>query len=162
MKVHYSNMRLKKRGEENDSWPPVKTKSYITLALMYQKDLQTSEDTTRTIFLRTKGDISNIPKKVNSQQFTDISQLFSCKSGSIPNCILIDGHPGIGKTTFVKEICIEWAEGKLLTSDKLVLLLLLRDPNVQRITNTQQLIQHFTKSTSKVTQLHSYLEDTHH
>ena len=59
----------------------------------------------------------------------------------------------------MKEICIEWAEGKLLTTYKLVLLLLLRDPNVQKITNVQQLIEHFTKSTSKVTQLQDYLEE---
>ena len=161
MKGQYCNMRLKKLKEEKDPWPPVKTKCYITLALMYQKDLQTRDETTKTIFLRTKGDISDIPEKINSQMLTDITQIFSSQSGSIPNSILIEGHPGIGKTTLVKEICVEWAEGKLLTSDKLVLLLLLRDPNVQRITNVQQLIEHFTHSTSKVTQLHSYLEDNH-
>jgi len=38
---------------------------------------------------------------------------------------------------------------------------LLRDPNMQRIINVQQMIEHFTQSTSKVTQLHSYLEDNH-
>ncbi|XP_065901203.1 protein NLRC5-like [Dysidea avara] len=161
MKGQYYNMKLKKRKEENDPWPPVKTKGYITLALMYQKDLQTRTETTETIFLRTKGDISDIPKKLNSQKLTEITQIFSSQSGSIPNSILIEGHPGIGKTTLVKEICVEWAEGKLLTSDKLVLLFLLRDPNIQRITNVQQLIEHFTQSTSKVTQLHSYLEDNH-
>ena len=73
----------------------------------------------------------------------------------------LKGHAGIGKTTLVKEICTEWAENKLLTSDKLVLLLLLRDPNVQKIINEQKLIEHFTKSTSKVEQLCSYLEDKH-
>ena len=161
MKGQYCNTRLKKLDEENDPWPPVKTKGYITLALMYQKNLQTREETTQTIFLRTKGDISNIPEKIDSQKLKDITQIFSSQSGSIPNSILIEGHPGIGKTTLVKEICVQWAEGKLLTSDKLVLLLLLRDPNVQRITNVQQLIEHFTQSTSKVIQLHSYLEDNH-
>ena len=68
----------------------------------------------------------------------------------------------MGKTTLVKEICIRWAEGKMLTSDKLVLLLLLRDPNVQKITDLPKLIEHFTTSSnSKVTQLHSYLEGSH-
>ena len=68
---------------------------------------------------------------------------------------------GLEKTTLVKQVCTEWAEGKLLTSDKLVLLLLLRDPNVQKITNERKLIEHFTISTSKVEQLCSYLEDKH-
>ena len=161
LKGGYCKTRLKKRKEENDTWPPIKIKSFITLALMHQRDLQTRKETTQTIFLRTKGDISDIPKKINSQKLTDITQIFSSQSGSIPNSILIEGHPGIGKTTLVKEICVEWAEGKLLASDKLVLLLLLRDPNVQRITNIHQLIEHFTQSTSKVTQLHGYLEDNH-
>jgi len=161
MKGQYCHMRLKKLEEENDPWPPIKTKSYVTLALMFQKDLQTKAETTEMIYLRTKGDISGVPKKVGSQTLTGIAQIFSSKSGRIPNSILIEGHPGIGKTTLVKENCVQWAEGKLLTSDKLVLLLLLRDPNVQRITNVQQLIEHFTQSTSKVTQLHSYLEDNH-
>ena len=80
---------------------------------------------------------------------TDIAQIFNCKSGQIPNVILIEGQPGIGKTTLVKEVCIEWADGKLLRSDKLVLLLLLRDPNVQKITTVQQAIEYFTDFKSK-------------
>ena len=92
---------------------------------------------------------------------TDITQIFDPLLGRVPNSILIEGHAGIGKTTLVKQICIQWAEGKLLASDKLVLLLLLRDPNVQKITSEHKLIEHFTKSTSKVEQLYSYLEDNH-
>ena len=152
-------MRLRKLEEEKDPWPPIKTKGYITLALMYQRDLQTKSETAQTIFLRTKGDISDISEKINSQKLTDITQIFSSLSGSIPSSILIEGHPGIGKTTLVKEICVEWAEGKLLTSDKLVLLLLLRDPNVQRITNVQQLIEHFTDFEKET--LHKNLRQTY-
>ena len=154
-------MRLKKYKEEKDPWPPIKTKSYVTLAIVHQKELQTRQETTATIYLRTKGDIHEIPHTIGTEKLTDITQMFDPVLGRVPNSILIEGHAGIGKTTFVKELCIEWAEGKLLTSDKLVLLLLLRDPNVQKITNEQKLIEHFTKSTSKVEQLSSYLEDNH-
>ena len=145
MKGRYRNMRLRKYEEEKDPWPPIKTKSYVTLALVHQKELQTRQETTATIYLRTKGDIHKIPHTINAKKLTDITQIFDQVSGIIPNSILIEGHAGIGKTTFVKQICVEWSEGKLLNSDKLVLLLLLRDPNVQKITNEHGLIEHFTK-----------------
>ena len=161
MKGRYCSMRLNKYTEERDPWPPIKTKSYVTLALVYQKELQTAQETTATIYLRTRGDIDKIPQTIDARKLTDIAQIFDPVSGRIPNVILIEGHAGIGKTTLVKQVCTEWAEGKLLTSDKLVLLLLLRDPNVQKITNERTLIEHFTKSTSKVEQLCSCLEDTH-
>ena len=161
MMGRYDSMRLRKCKEEKDPWPPIKTKSYVTLALVHQKELQTRQETTATIYLRTKGNIHRIPQKIDAKKLTDITQIFDPVSGRVPNSILIEGHAGIGKTTFVKQICIEWSEGKLLTSDKLVLLLLLRDPNVQKITNEHGLIEHFTKSTSKVEQLYSYLEDKH-
>ena len=80
-------------------------------------------------------------------------------SGRVPNSILIEGHAGIGKTTLVKEICTQWAEGKLLTSDKLVLLLLLRDPHVQKITNEHKLIKHFTSYST--TELYNELVKNH-
>ena len=48
-------MRLKKYKEEKDPWPPIKTKSYVTLAIVHQKELQTRQETTTTIYLRTKG-----------------------------------------------------------------------------------------------------------
>ena len=161
VKGRYRSIRLKKYKEEKDSWPPIKTKSYVTLAIVHQKELQTRQETTSTIYLRTKGDIHEIPHTIGTDKLTDITQIFDPVSGRVPSSILIEGHAGIGKTTFVKEMCIEWAEGKLLTSDKLVLLLLLRDPNVQKITNEHKLIEHFTKSTSKVEQLSSYIEDHH-
>ena len=144
MKGRYCSMRLKKYKEEKDPWPPIKTKSFVTLALVHQKELQTRQETTATIYLRIKGDIHKIPKTIDTKKLTDITQIFDPVSGRVPNSILIEGHAGIGKTILVKEICIEWTEGKLLTSDRLVLLLLLRDPNVQKITNEHKLIEHFT------------------
>ena len=145
MKGRYDNMRLRKYKEEKDPWLPIKTESYVTLALVHQKKLQTRQETTATIYLRTKGNIHKIPQKIDAKKLTDITQIFDPVSSRVPNSILVEGHAGIGKTTFVKQICIEWSEGKLLTSDKLVLLLLLRDPNVQKITNEYRLIEYFTK-----------------
>ena len=152
-------MRLKKYEEEKDPWPPIKTKSYVTLAIVHQKELQTRQETTATIYLRTKGDIHKIPHTIGTEKLTDITQIFDPVSGRAPDSILIEGHAGIGKTTLVKQICIQWAEGKLLSSDKLVLLLLLRDPNVQKITNEHQLFGYFTNYST--TELHKDLVKNH-
>ena len=159
MKGRYRNMRLKKHEEEKDPWPPIKTKSYVTLAIVHQNELQTRQKTTDTIYLRTKGDICEIPHAIGTDKLTNITQIFDPMEGRVPSSILIEGHAGIGKTTFVKEMCIEWAEGKLLTSDKLVLLLLLRDPNVQKITNEHKLIEYFT--TYSTGELHKELVRSH-
>ena len=159
MKGRYCSMRLKKYNEEKDPWPPIKIKSYVTLAIVHQKELQTRQKTTKAIYLRTKGDIHEILYTIGTEKLTDITQIFDPVSGRVPNSILIEGHAGIGKTTFVKEMCTEWAEGKLLTSEKLVLLLLLRDPNVQKITNEHKLIEQFT--TNSTDELHKELVKSH-
>ena len=159
MKGRYCSRRLNKYIEERDPWPPIKTKSYVTLAIVYQKELQTAQETTATIYLRTKGDIDKIPQTIDATKLTDIVQIFDPVSGRVPDIILIEGHAGIGKTTLVKQVCIEWSEGKLLTSDKLVLLLLLRDPNVQRITDECKLIEHFTNYST--TELYKELVENH-
>ena len=75
-----------------------------------------------------------------------------------PMSILIEGHPGIGKTTLAKEMCLQWANNQLLTSYKLLLLLMLRDPDVQKITSTEQLVK-YTQSTDEIQRVLSYLQD---
>lgn len=84
-------MRLKKYKEEKDPWPPIKTKSYVTLALVHQKELQTKQETTATIYLRTKGDIHKIPQAIDAKKLTDITQIFDPVSSRVPNSILIKG-----------------------------------------------------------------------
>ena len=84
-------MRLRKCQEEKDPWPPIKTKSYVTLALVHQKELQTRQETTATIYLRTKGYIHKIPQAIDAKRLTDIKQIFDPVSGRVPNSILIEG-----------------------------------------------------------------------
>ena len=73
--------------------------------------------------------------------------------------ILIEGHSGIGKTTLCKEICYQWAENNFITTDKLMLLLFLHDPNVQKITSVQQLADYFSTSTMTKHEILEYLKN---
>ena len=83
MKGRYCSMRLKKYEEEKDPWPPIKTESYVTLAIVHQKVLQTKQETTATIYLRTKGDIHKIPHTIGTKKLTDITQIFDPLSGRV-------------------------------------------------------------------------------
>ena len=158
--------RYRRKGLVNSSstWPPFHAQSFTNLALIHQKvtQLQAKEDTTKIARLRTRGDIHKIPEMTSSIKLENIHQIFTpiALSDQIqcPMSILIEGHPGIGKTTLAKEICLQWANNQLLTSDKLVLLLMLRDPSIQRITTIEQLVK-YTQSTDQVQYVLSYLQN---
>ena len=62
--------------------------------------------------------------------------------GKQPRLILIEGAPGVGKTTFSGEFCHEWSQGKLLSDHKLLVLLPLRDNRVKSARNVSDLFQH--------------------
>ncbi|XP_065917658.1 protein NLRC3-like [Dysidea avara] len=51
--------------------------------------------------------------------------------GEIKKVILIKGDPGMGKSTLAINICKCWAEGSLLQTYNAVILLTLRDPEIQ-------------------------------
>jgi len=153
IKSRYHRKKLMKSSIEQDPWPPFHAKSFTSLALVHQKivQLQTEEDTTKAARVRYKGDIHEIPEVTSSIKLDTIEQIFTpiTSDDQCPLSILIEGHPGIGKTTLAKEICLQWANGKLLTSDKLVLLLMLRDPNIQKCTTTEELVKYIMPENNK-------------
>ena len=59
-----------------------------------------------------------------------------------PRLILIEGAPGVGKTTFSGEFCHEWSQGKFLSDHKLLVLLPLRDNRVKSARNVSDFFQH--------------------
>ena len=156
--------RRKGLAMSSSTWPPFHAQSFTNLALVHQKitQLQAKKDTTKIARVRTTGDIHKIPELTSSIKLDNIHQIFtpitSDDQTQCPLSILIEGYPGIGKTTLAKEMCLQWANDQLLTSDKLVLLLMLRDPNVRKITSTEQLVK-YTQLTDQVECVLSYLQN---
>ena len=61
------------------------------------------------------------------------------KRNVLPKCILVEGAPGVGKSTFVWKLCRKWSKGKLLQQYRLVVLLRLRDKKVREAKNVSDL-----------------------
>jgi len=59
--------------------------------------------------------------------------------------ILIEGAPGIGKSFLLKHIAYLWAKKHMLSSSKLLFLLCLRDPIVQKMSSVNDLVDYFCK-----------------
>ena len=63
-------------------------------------------------------------------------------SSSQPKLILIEGAPGVGKTTFSWEFCRKWGRGEILQDHSLLLLLPLRDNNLKEARTLSDLFIH--------------------
>ena len=59
-----------------------------------------------------------------------------------PKMILIEGAPGVGKTTFSWEFCKMWGRGKILQDHSLLLLLPLRDNSLKEAKTLTDLFYH--------------------
>ena len=121
-----------------DKWPLVKPKIFINLALIEKKDITKPEadQFTRTTI---HGNIDDIKM---SKRATDINQIAQLPDGSQPKCILVEGAPGVGKSTFAWKLCRKWGKGKLLKQYQLVVLLRLRDKSVQAAKNISDLFRY--------------------
>ena len=89
-------------------------------------------------------------KSSNKHKILELSKIFGPyqdKDGCnvIPNMIIIEGAPGMGKTTLCKEIAYRWANNQMLVDTEFVLFIRLRNPAVKQMKDLKDLIRHFYK-----------------
>ena len=121
-----------------DRWPHVKSKKYINLALIEKEDI-TKREADQFTRATIHGNIDDIKK---SKRATNIDQIAKLPDGSQPKCILVEGAPGVGKSTFAWKLCHKWGKGKLLQQYQLVILLRLRDKSVRAAKNISNLFRY--------------------
>ena len=115
-----------------------KTLAPFKLARLYMKTMRKYE-LDKFSKSTVRGDLDDVVYAKYHVTQDEIGQLSNDKQ---PRLILIEGAPGVGKTTFSGEFCHEWSQGKLLSDHKLLLLLPLRDNRVKSARNVSDLFQH--------------------
>ena len=86
-----------------------------------------------------RGDMDDVVYKKTAMKLSELGEM---GDGSQPQVVLIEGAPGVGKTTFAWHQCRQWAEGELLQAYSIVLLLPLRDNNIRQISSLPGLFRH--------------------
>ena len=91
----------------------------------------------------------------------ELEQLLDTKPGIKQQCvILVEGAPGVGKTTLSWEICQRWSEGKLFRQYSLILLLRLRDHSVQTAETIKDLVLYPYPYEERLDTITQHLTDT--
>ena len=119
------------------TWPPSPSKIFVNLAVINREKISTEELHKFMLATLNKG----VDTILETKAPVELEQLMDTKPGIKQQCvILVEGAPGVGKTTLSWEICQRWSEGKLFRQYSLILLLRLRDHSVQTAETIKDLV----------------------
>ena len=123
-------------------WPPTPSKRYINLAII-QREPANREEAYELTSARFFGNIDEILK----QKKPITLEMFLQPEGNRQlKCILVEGSPGVGKSTFSWEICRQWQELEAMKRFTLVILIQLRDRRARNASSLSDIVYHRDKS----------------
>ena len=135
LKCKYESLELTSPDEMLDCYSP----QYIDLILI--------KDNQRKPIRYRRGDMSKLSdgnarvgtNQGNDSEYVSLSQTLDVEEKK-KKTILIEGGPGMGKTTLAINICKCWAKDELLQNYNAVILLTLRDPEIQEAKTISDLL----------------------
>ena len=161
---------MRKRPQRED-WPPYQPTSIVNVAVIHYKTKLTQQKLIEiSEHFTASGDGELVTSPTSQTKVTkDINEIFKLdpadqgegdSQSQPPKLILIEGAPGIGKTVLAKQIAYLWADNKILTDCKLVILVYLRDPRVHAIKSAEELLHLYSTTKEEATEVNAYLEKT--
>ena len=136
------------------TWPPSPSEKFINLAAISREKVTTEELHKFMLATLNKG----VDTILQTKAPVSIEQLLDTKPGLKQKCVLVEGAPGVGKTTLSWEVCKRWAEGILFKQYSLLLMLRLRDETVQNAAAIEDLV--FYPYKERLEGNTQYLKDT--
>ena len=123
--------------------PPIQTKKLLPFKLARIEKEKVSIDKFTRRYLR--GDIDDVGSfgtKFYNKSPIEFDEIGKHSSRQQQKVILIEGAPGVGKTTFSWEFCRKWVRGEILQDHSILLLCPLRDNNLQEAKTLSDLFYH--------------------
>ena len=123
---HLKNIFANKKTpvyDKEHSLLQVKAKSFINIALVH-KDSAKCSTNDELLMDRLHGHIDAIQERKTKLVFSDVCR---CENGGLARNVLVEGAPGVGKTTFAFEFCKQWARGEIAQEWEIVVIIKLRD-----------------------------------
>ena len=147
--VHYVKVTYKQCEIERNlnvlKWPPTPSKIFINLACIDWESVVSKEEADEyTRAMVEDGNVDVIMKKKTNIGFDDIVR--DLPATAFKKVVLVEGAPGVGKSTFAWEFCRRWERGEIAQQYQLVLLLRLRDERMSRAESLRDLIYHTSQS----------------
>ena len=124
-------------GDDTD-WLPTLELDYVNLELVQQDKIPNFQHQLNIAELSRRGQISAALKQSKQLAFQDITNYSNPRK-----VIIIEGAPGVGKTTLAYKLCRDWANRALLTDFWLVLYIPLRVPYMRVAESADDLLQYY-------------------
>ena len=140
LKYVYGNSSI----SPDTKWPPSPGREYISLAVVEIEGRRCRDE---YIGHTLQG---NIKQVLHSRKDISVEQILEpVKGQNKPRLVLMEGAPGIGKSTLAWELCRKWEELSCMQQYSLVVLLRLREEEVQKIESIRQLFCQYESEDKK-------------
>ena len=112
--------------------PPTPAEKLLPFKLArIEKEKVSIDEFTRRYLRGDMDDVGSLGNKFYKKSPIKLEEVGKLSSHYRKKLVLIEGAPGVGKTTFSWEFCRTWGKGEILQDHSLLLLLPLRDNNLK-------------------------------